>query len=314
MRNRSFQPGITTLVGPRRSWLAKKRIGLLSHPAAVDSDGTSSASLLKRVPGTSLVALFGPEHGFWGAAAAGKQITHQKHPCWHMPVYSLYGKYRKPTAAMLRRLDVIVVDLQDLGVRPYTYVSTLRFVLDAAAARGKTVIVADRPVPLPSTIDGPLLDPRYESFVAAIPAPMVYGMTCGETALWLKKSLNLDVDLKVSKMRNYTPRPPRQPDWPPRIPPSPRILSWECAYCYTATVFCEALPAIDNGRGTGLPFQLFGASWIRSQPVCEYLSDLHLPGVIFHSHPYMARSRTGGSVSLTAFGWSLPIRISSGRY
>ena len=269
-----FTTGITTLLQNKQHWLENRRVGLVSHPAAVDSKGRSSTELLRSVCHERLVALFGPEHGFWGTAAAGQNVRSQKHPLWRIPVYSLYGKHRKPTAAMLENLDTIVFDLQDIGARPYTCVGTLRYVLEAAARHGKAVIVADRPVPLPSVIDGPVPEPKFESFVASIQSPVVYGMTPAETAVWLKTILGLNVSLNVAKMRNYWRQTSRGPGWPPWIPPSPGIASWESACCYTTTVFCEALPAIDNGRGTGLPFQLFGAPWINSRAVTECLCSL----------------------------------------
>jgi uncharacterized protein YbbC (DUF1343 family) len=292
MTNHSFCPGIITLLSSNKHLLRNKRIGLVSHPAAVDSTGTSSVDLIVGSRGLKLSALFGPEHGFFGTAGAGETVVRTKHPFRGIPVYSLYGKHRKPDAQMLRNLDVIVFDLQDIGARPYTYVSTLRLVLEAAAEQGRPVIVADRPIPLPCVADGPVLDPHFESFVASVHTPMSYGMTPGEAALWLRKSLNLDVDLTVSKMKGYNRQPARGPDWPPWIPPSPGIASWESAYCYTATVCFEALPAVDHGRGTGLPFQVFGAPWMKSLDICERLSALRLPGARFHPHRYLGRSQT----------------------
>jgi len=290
MTKRSFSPGITALLGVQRHLLDKRKVGLVSHPAAVDSTGASSAELLSRTHGVRLAALFGPEHGFFGTAPAGAPVVETTYPWRPIQVYSLYGTHSKPSPAMLKELDVIVFDLQDLGVRSYTYVSTLRLVLEAACETGKAVIVADRPVPLPDVVDGPILDPRFESFVGSIPAPLVYGMTPGETALWLKKTLGMDVDLTVCKMRGYARNTARGEDWPPWIPPSPGIVSWESGYCYAATVCFEALPGIDYGRGTGLPFQVFGAPWLKSLEVCDELQELRLPGVVFHPHHYVARS------------------------
>lgn len=289
-----FQPGITTLLEQHRTWLAGRKIGLVCHPASVDRDGVSSAELLLAAGGIRLVSLFGPEHGFFGAATAGEAVRTRRHPCWKIPVYSLYGKHRRPTPAMLKGLDAVVFDLQDLGARPYTYVSTLRYLLEEAARYGTLVIVADRPIPLPRVVDGPMLDPRFESFVAAVPAPVSYGMTPGETALWIKRTIVPQVDLQVAPMRNYHRDPARAPHWPPWVPPSPGIRSWESAACYAATVFGEALPALDYGRGTGLPFQLIGAPWMESLPVCERLSAMRLPGVSFHPHPYQSASEKAG--------------------
>ena len=187
---------------------------------------------------------------------------------------------------MFKNLDVLVVDLQDLGARCYTYVATLRYVLEQAAAMGKAVVVADRPIPLPRIVDGPMLAPAFESFVACVRAPMHYGMTPGEMALWLKADLGLDVPLRIARMQGYARAMARGVDWPPWIPPSPGIRAWETGQCYLATVFAEALPAINNARSSNLAFQVFAAPWLKSAPVCEWLNARRLPGVSFYAHPY----------------------------
>ena len=291
--SRKFRPGIETLITSHSRWIDDKKIGLLSHAAAVDSEGTSSVELLASRQKTNLRSLFGPEHGFFGSAGAGQPVRTLKHPQWQIPVYSLYAKKRKPTRAMFRDIDIIIIDLQDLGVRPYTYVATLRYALEAASEFNLTAIVTDRPIPLPCSVDGPVTVPNMENFVASLPVPMSYGMTQGETALWLKTSLNLDLDLKIAKMQSYSRDSERGSNWPPWIPPSPGIASWESAQCYLATVFAEAMPTIDHGRATSLPFQLISAPWMKSRPVCEHLINTHLPGVRFLSHEYMCQGNSG---------------------
>lgn len=278
-------PGVDTLLGKHAGWLQGKRVGLVSHAAAVDNQGRSSAERLHQEPGMKLTALFGPEHGFDGIAAAGELTTDGRHPAWGIPVFSLYGETRKPTPAMLDTADILVVEFQDLGARPYTYVSTLRLVLEAAAEAGKPVIVADRPVPLPLGPDGPRLDPAFESFVGFIPGPMQTGLTPGETARWLVKALRLDIDLHVAEMEGYHRETERQPSWPPWVPPSPRIRSWESACLFTTTVFGEALPALDYGSGTGLSFQLIGAPWLDARRL-----DGRIDGVGLVPTRYTARS------------------------
>jgi len=289
-RRQSFRPGIDTLAVGHRSWLKGRRIGLVSHPAALASNGESSVDRLARCPGIKVVALFGPEHGFFGDAVAGRHVRTTRHPHSGVPVYSLYGKQRRPTRRMLTDVDTIVFDLQDLGARMYTFVSTLRYVLEAAAELGKQVIVADRPIPLPNVVDGPMLHPAFASFVALVTVPMVYGMTPGETALFLRVQLGLELDLKVAVMQGYERNARRGSDWPPWVPPSQGIRSWESAMCYTSTVAGEALPALDCGRGTGLPFQVFGATWLNGREVAEALSEAGLRGVRFLPHPYVAQS------------------------
>jgi uncharacterized protein YbbC (DUF1343 family) len=280
-----FLPGIEVLTKAKKNWLKGRRMGLVSHPAAVDTNGTPSWRVLLN-SGAKLTAFFGPEHGFFGKAKAGQPLRNIVHPLLKIPVYSLYGQRRKPTPAMLDKIDTLIFDVQDLGARPYTYVSTLRYLLEAAAQAQKEVIVADRPIPLPCIVDGPMLDEKFSSFVGCIPAPMHYGMTPGETALWLKHHLALDIDLKIAEMRGYRRQSKREADWPPWIPPSPGIRSWETGYCYLATVFGEALPAVNIGRNSNLVFQVFSAAGIKSDILCKYLNRQKLRGVLFFSQPY----------------------------
>lgn len=285
-----FRPGIDALLGIHRDWIAGRRIGLVSHTAAVDLAGVTTAERLLRAGDVVLSALFGPEHGFGGRAAAGESAPDYIHSEWRIPVYSLYGERRRPTAGMLASLDGLVFDIQDLGARPYTYVSTLRLVLEAAAEARKPLVVADRPVPLPRASDGPVLDPDCASFVGLVPAPMQYGLTPGETALWLRSTLALDVDIRVAPLTNYARDAVPGPDWPPWVPPSPRIRSWESACLFTATVAGEALPALDYGSGTELSFQVLGAPWMNRDETISALDALALPGVQFDPCDYGAAS------------------------
>lgn len=284
----SFTLGVDTLLGSHLDWLEGHRIGLVSHAAAVDAQGLTSAGKLHHTPGVTLAALFGPEHGFAGLAAAGDLMNDTHHSGWNIPIYSLYGETRKPTPAMLDGVDTLIVEFQDLGARPYTYVSTLRLVLEAAAEAGKTVIVADRPVPLPLSLDGPLLDPAFATFVGLVPGPMQFGMTPGETARWLVEALGLTVDLRIAPMQGYHREVTRHPSWPEWIPPSPRIRTWESACLFTCTVFGEALPALDYGSGTTRSFQLIGAPWLDAKLLQAWLKDFALPGIDFKPFHYKA--------------------------
>lgn len=269
--------------------LRGKRIGLLSHQAALTADGATSAERLHRDLGNRLAALFGPEHGFLGQAAPGETTHTRRHPDWGIPVYALYGETRSPTPAMLAGLDAVVCDLQDLGVRCYTYLATLLNMLTACAEAGVEVIVTDRPIPLPQTVDGPMLEPDFASFVAPCPVPLVYGMTPAESARWMRDALGLDVTLTTVPMAEWHRRDAAwdgsRPDF---MPPSPGIRSWESAITYAATVFCEALPGIDCGRGTNLAFRILGAPWLKAETCCGVLTRRRCPGVTFHPHRYAA--------------------------
>ncbi|MBP7829664.1 MAG: DUF1343 domain-containing protein [Kiritimatiellae bacterium] len=280
-----MQPGIETLLEEHPDRLLNRRVGLIAHPASVDSKGIHSVDRLRNA-GVNLVALFGPEHGFTGRGGAGELVADGREPVSGLPIRSLYGETRKPTPEMLRELDVLVFDLHDLGARPYTYVSTLRYVMEAAAENGKAVVVADRPIPLPRVVDGPMLDPAFESFVGFVRTPVAYGMTPGETARFLREDLGLDLDLLVAPLRGFSHDAPIPSGrW---IPPSPAIRSWACAACFPATVFFEALPALDHGRGTDLAFQVISAPWLDALALADELAAHPLPGVRIEPCAYRA--------------------------
>ncbi len=282
--------GVDVLRGRGFDVLRGRRVALLSHQAALAADGATSAQVLRRALGGGLVALFGPEHGFLGQAGAGEATHTCRHPDWGIPVYSLYGACRKPTPEMLAGVEVVVCDLQDLGVRCYTYLATLRLMLEACAEAGVEVVVTDRPVPLPQVVDGPGLAPGFESFVAPCAVPLVYGMTPGEAARWLAGAGGLaGVRLTVVPMEGWTRA---DAAWdggrPAFMPPSPGIRTWEGAATYAALVFTEALPGIDCGRGTNLAFRVLGAPWLRGEAFCARLEGRRLPGAACWPHRYVA--------------------------
>jgi uncharacterized protein YbbC (DUF1343 family) len=281
--------GMDALRARRFDLLKGRRVGLLSHQAALTSDGSTSAQLLRRSLGGRLAALYGPEHGFFGQAGAGERTYTRAHPDWGIPVYSLYGERRKPSAEMLAGVDVMVCDLQDLGTRCYTYLATLRNMLEACAEAAVEVLVADRPIPLPQVVDGPMLDPAFASFVAPCPLPLAYGMTPAESARWMKGALGLNVRLSVVPMEGWSRA---DAAWdgarPAYVPPSPGIKTWECAMTYASTVFSEALPGIDCGRGTNLAFRVLGAPWLRAEAFCDRIAAERLAGVTFHPYRYVA--------------------------
>ena len=253
-----IRPGIEALPA---DWLAGRRAGLVAHPASLTTDGRHSAAFL-RDSGANLVALFGPEHGFFGRGGAGEKIADAAHADWNIPIFSLYGETRAPTPAMLDLVDVFVFDVQTIACRAYTYVSTLRLLMEACAARGKTLVVADRPDPLMLTPpDGPMLDPACASFVGLVPTPFCTGMTPGETARFLKSALELDaLDLRVAPCPGLSRSLSLAQIYPTWYATSPAIVSLENALCFPLTVFFEALPMIDHARGTPLAFQRIGSA------------------------------------------------------
>lgn len=278
--------------------MRKARVGLISHSAAVDARGSTSLEQLCKA-GVRPVALFGPEHGFSGTAGAGETVGEQRHSRLRIPVHSLYGATRKPQKAWLEKLDLLLFDLQDLGVRCYTYLSTLRNVLEAASGSSLRVVVADRPVPLPNRVDGPLLDPRFESFVAGVPAPFLTGMTPAEAARWLVQTLKLDVDLETAAMTGYFRSSRRGAGWPAWRNPSPAIRSWAGAMTYPATVWAEALPALDCNRSGQLAFQVLGAPGLPALEWIRLLRRFHCDGVDFQPVRFRSRNRLCDGLRLT---------------
>ncbi len=244
--------------------------GLLSQQA------TPTAPLLRRTFGNRLKCLFSPEHGWFGLAAAGEKTASETHPLWRIPVHSLYGAARRPSPEMFQGLARVVVDLQDIGVRCYTYLATLKNMLEAATEAQVPVTVLDRPIPLGGTVDGPLREERFSSFVAPLDIPLCHGMTPGECATYIVREGKLAVDLTVIRMRDWSHA--RREPWMNFTPPSPAIRNWDCAALYPATVFTEAYPALDCDRDGPFAFRVLGAPWLdavrlledigRALPVC----------------------------------------------
>lgn len=294
---RMFQTGIESWIERKTPSHKKSRMGLISHAAAVNARGVPSLDLLCKA-GLRPAALFGPEHGFFGQAGPGAAVGEQRHPQLRIPIHSLYGATRTPKKAWLENLDLLVFDLQDLGVRCYTYLSTLRGVLEAASGTALRVVVADRPIPLPNHCDGPLLDPTFQSFVADVPSPMTTGMTPAEAARWLIQTLKLDVDLEIAAMTGYSRSSRRGPGWPVWRPPSPAIRSWAGATTYPATVWAEALPSLDCNRSGQQAFQVLGAIGIHASEWIHHLRRFHCDGVEFQPVRFRSRDRLYSGVQL----------------
>ena len=278
-------PGITQLLTLHADWLAGKRVALLGHQAAVDAQGCGTAELLRAALGGRLVALFGPEHGYDGCVLAGEHVASAAHSAWGIPVHSLYGSQRAPTAEMLRGVDVLVCDLQDIGARCYTYLATLKRALEACAENGVEVIVCDRPTPLPCVVDGPIAPPEAEHFVSPAGFAMCTGMTPGEAARWFDAGRGI---VRVARMEGWTRDARRTAQWPEFIAPSPSLRTWESTATYLATVFGEALPDVDIGRGTNLAFRVVAAPWFDGRAMAAQLEAENLEGVRFNPFRYIA--------------------------
>src|SRR5215472_8048861 len=246
-----------------RKPLAGRRIALLAHPASVTRDLVHSLDALASLDDIQLVAAFGPQHGLRGDKQDNMiESLDFRDPVHGIPVFSLYGEVRRPTASMMDSFDVLLVDLQDVGCRIYTFITTLRYVLEAAAEHHKTVWILDRPNPTGRPVEGLLLRPGWESFVGAGPLPMRHGLTLGELANWFVQSLRLDVDYRIITMDGWNPASAPGYGWPlgerTWVNPSPNAANLWMARCYAGTVMLEGT-TLSEGRGTTRPLEVLGA-------------------------------------------------------
>ncbi len=256
--------------------LLGRRVALLAHPASVTSELVHSMDALAATGGIKLAAAFGPQHGLRGDKQDNMVETADFFdPVLGIPVFSLYGEVRRPTSAMMECFDVLLVDLQDLGCRIYTFVTTLRYLLEEASKRGKSVWVLDRPNPVGRPVEGLRLREGWESFVGAGSLPMRHGLTLGELAHWFVASLRLDVDCHVVKMEGWQPAQAPGYGWPQGIRswvnPSPNAPNLWMARCYAGTVMLEGT-TLSEGRGTTRPLELFGAPDLDAH---KLLAEMH---------------------------------------
>jgi uncharacterized protein YbbC (DUF1343 family) len=261
-----------------RAPLIGKRVALLAHPASVTPDLTHALDALAALPEITLSAAFGPQHGIKGDKQDNMMESPDfTDPLHGIPIFSLYGEVRRPTAAMMGTFDVLLVDLQDLGCRIYTFITTLRYVLEAAAQHGKSVWILDRPNPAGRPVEGLTLRAGWESFVGAGAMPMRHGMTMGELALWFIAELKLAVDCTVIPMQGWQPEVAPGYGWPlgerAWVNPSPNAPNLSMARCYAGTVMLEGA-TLSEGRGTTRPLELFGAPDMEAGKVIRTMHEL----------------------------------------
>jgi len=259
-----------------RAPLAGRRVALLAHPASVTKDLRHSLDALAACGDIKLNSAFGPQHGLRGDKQDNMiESPDFIDPVHGIPVFSLYGEVRRPTDAMIDTFDVVLVDLQDLGCRVYTFVTTLRYVLEAASKHRKAVWVLDRPNPVGRPVEGPRLQPGWQSFVGAGPLPMRHGLTLGELGSWFIATLALDVDYRVVEMQGWQPDGAPGFGWPLGermwINPSPNAPNLSMARAYAGTVMVEGT-TLSEGRGTTRPLELFGAPDIDARQV---ITEMH---------------------------------------
>ncbi len=261
--------------------LAKARFGLLCNQASVDASYRHARDRVARAAGRRLAALFSPQHGIFGEKQDNMvESAHGRDPRLGIPVYSLYAEVRRPRPEMLAGIDALLVDLQDVGCRVYTFITTLLYCLEEASRLGKAVVVLDRPNPVGGAVEGNLLDRSLTSFVGAHPLPMRHGLTPGELARLFAAEGGLDVDLTVVPLRGWRRRLLFAETGLPWVPPSPNMPTPETALVYPGQVLLEGT-LLSEGRGTTRPFELCGAPWIEPAPLCAALRRRRLPGAVF---------------------------------
>lgn len=278
------KPGIEVLREQGFKPLRGKRVGLITNPTGIDNSLRSTIDILASAPDVELTALFAPEHGVRGDHIAGAQVTDGRDPATGVPVYSLHGKTLKPTAAMLKDVDVLIYDIQDIGCRSYTFISTMGLAMEAAAEQGKEFMVLDRPNPLGGVkVEGCVVEPGFNSFVSKYPIPYLYGLTPGELAQLLGGEGMLKGGVRpaltVVPMDGWERSMTFAETGMPWVLPSPHIPYPNSAVMYPATGIMGELNYVNIGVGYTLPFRLAGAPWVNAQELAKALTALNIPGV-----------------------------------
>ncbi|MFC2124101.1 exo-beta-N-acetylmuramidase NamZ domain-containing protein [Bacteroidota bacterium] len=291
--------GLEVLTESSFTVLEGKRVGLITNPTGVNRDLISAVDILYNAKNVDLVALFGPEHGVRGDYSAGEKVSSMKDEKTGLPVFSLYGKTRKPTSDMLKGIDVLVYDIQDIGSRSYTYISSMGLAMEAAVENNIEFIVLDRPNPLGGNkVEGPLVEPEFISFVSQFPIPYVHGLTCGELATYLNEegllAKGAKCELSVIPMEGWDRSMIFEETGLPWVLSSPHIPHRHSPYYYPVSGILGELYVYNIGVGYTLPFQLIAATWVDAEALTNALNDLNLPGIIFrpvHFKPYYSVSK-----------------------
>lgn len=291
-----FKTGAEVLIDEDFGFLAGKNIGVITNHTATVS-GRHIVDLLHESNRVNVVSLFGPEHGIRGDQPAGAEISFETDDSTGLPVYSLYGEIHKPTPEMLDGVEVLVFDIQDVGARFYTYLTTMAMAMEAAAELGISFVVLDRPNPLGGNlIDGFVREDGFESFVGYFPVPVVYGLTIGELAKMLKKEEMIkglaDLELHIFKLKGWN----RADQWLDLNlewnPPSPNIPNFETALIYPGACFFEGV-SVSEGRGTNSPFLQLGAPWADGKAIADDLNSRNLPGLNFVNTSFIPEDMPG---------------------
>ena len=293
------KPGIEVLRDGGFEQLKGKRVGLITNPSGVDNNLKSTIDILHEAEGVELVALYGPEHGVRGDVHAGDHVDNTVDAATGVTVYSIYGKNRKPSAEMLKDVDVLVYDIQDIGCRSFTFISTMGLAMDACAELGKEFMVLDRPNPVGGNkVEGNIVEDSCFSFVSQFPIPYLYGLTPGELAQYLNEEGLLEsgkkVNLTVIPMEGWTRDMKFSETGMPWVLPSPHIPTPDYAIYYPISGIVGELYCISIGVGYTMPFKLFCAEWIDANDFCKAMQDLKLPGMNFrpiHIKPFYSTGK-----------------------
>ncbi len=289
--------GLEVLLSDSMHLVRGKRVGLLTNHSGRLPDGTSTIDALFKAPGVKLVALFGPEHGIRGVAKAGEKIASSVDSATGVPIYSLYGEIRAPSADMLKDVDVLLYDIQDVGARVYTFQWTMALAAEAAGKAGVQFLILDRPNPIRADrVDGGILDMTFSSLVGLYPVALRYGFTPGELGRYLVGSGKIKADIRVSPMQGYKRSMWFEETGLPWVYPSPNLRNVDASLLYTGTVFFEGVN-LSEGRGTDDPFAQAGASWLTDAgAIAAELNAKKIPGVTFDSisRPVEAGFEFGG--------------------
>ena len=279
------QAGIDVLESEKFAPFRGKHIGLITNHTGLDAQGRSTVDLLTHAPGVQLVALFSPEHGL--AGNNDERVASTKDAATGLPIYSLYAETRRPTDAMLQGIDTLVFDVQDAGVRFYTYTTTMAYCMEEAAKHNIAFYVLDRPNPLGGEIvEGPVLDADKASFTGYYPLPVRYGLTIGELAQFLNTENHINCELHVIAMKNWHRNYFYESTGSRWVPPSPNLRTLKGSILYPGLEILQSA-GVSVGRGTEAPFEEFGAPWINGDEVAAELNARHLPGLRFTGQPFI---------------------------
>lgn len=276
-----IRTGLESLIDTPPPWLENKRLGLLCNPASVNSSFVHAKDLLHMQFGKCVKALFSPQHGLYAEKQDNMIESDDFYdPTLKMPVYSLYGKTRWPTSEMMDQIDVLIIDLQDVGTRVYTFLSTVSYCLEEAAKTGKTILILDRPNPVNGVqVEGNCLQPELASFVGRYPIPMRHGLTIGEYAGWINERYNISCDLAVIPMQGWQRNMHYRETGLHWVAPSPNLPTPESAMVYPGQVIWEGTN-ISEGRGTTQPFELFGAPFVDIDKIVAFMGGGRLKGCV----------------------------------